>query len=363
MALLPKSSVKTLFSATKTLTAIRPYNKAASDDPSQLARADLGKLYHIPVDAAKNLNFNKILPSKYAKQLNTLDECAILCRPQFLEVLHCFQAVRPTFPGIRVVLWGRFGTGKTLTLAQAVHYAYTQNWVILNVRDVMDWTRVVKDVQMSTYRTGRIDLPEHSVNFLNHFKQQNQHLWKTILTDLKTTKDYVWTKTEKTPIDKPLTDIVDMGLASPFLANDCVGALCRELRLHASSGALKLLVAMDAGNSLYGRTVIRKADRTFATTDELSLVQQFRKFFRDDWTNGLVLTIADKREISDAHIDPFIPIETQLYTEAEAKALHDYYKDKQWLVTDEARSEAGLKQLYYLAAFNPHHFERLCAFN
>lgn len=109
-----------------------------------------------------------------------------------------------------------------------------------------------------------------------------------------------------------------------------------------------------------------------------------RKFFKDDWSNGLVLMIADKREIADARdtlavpidtpielftekgfedIDPFIPIETKLYTEAEARILHDYYKEKNWLVTDEARSDAGLKQMFYLSAFNPYYFERLCAFN
>uniref|UniRef100_A0AC34Q5E2 Small ribosomal subunit protein mS29 n=1 Tax=Panagrolaimus sp. JU765 TaxID=591449 RepID=A0AC34Q5E2_9BILA len=109
-----------------------------------------------------------------------------------------------------------------------------------------------------------------------------------------------------------------------------------------------------------------------------------KQFFNDDWTNGLVLMIADKREISDARdelavpmdtpielfgeegfedIDPFIPIETQLYTENEAKTVHGYYKDKNWLTSENSRSEAGLKQFYYLSAFNPYYFERLCAFN
>ena len=66
--------------------------------------------------------------------------------------------------------------------------------------------------------------------------------------------------------------------------------------------------------------------------------------------------IADKREISDARdplsvpidtpielfgeagfedIDPFIPIETKLYSQEEAQAIHEYYKEKHWLVTDD----------------------------
>ena len=113
----------------------RHYLKTTSDDPSQLTRDDVGKLYHIPLEATKALNFDTILPSKLKKQVDTFEECALLCRQEFLEVVHCFQAARTSFPAIRVVLWGRFGTGKTTTLAQAVHYAYTQNWTIINVRD------------------------------------------------------------------------------------------------------------------------------------------------------------------------------------------------------------------------------------
>lgn len=261
------------------LSSCRFYSKTSSDDPSKLTGDDIGKLYHIPLNTTKDLAFENILPSKFNKQVNTLDECAILCRQQFLEVLNCLKAVQTSLPSIRVVLWGKFGTGKTMTLVQTIHFAQTQNWVIFNVRDgrrilklficdinvtVMHWTRVVKDVQSSVYKPGRIDLPEHSVAFLQHFKQQNQHIWKA-LTGLKTERTYEWTKVEKTMEDRPITEMVEMGIASPFFANDCIGALCRELRRHASSGAIKLLVAMDAGNSLYGKTLIKKADRTFVS--------------------------------------------------------------------------------------------------
>jgi small subunit ribosomal protein S29 len=337
------------------LSLRRFYAKTSTDDPSKLTREDVGKLYHIPLEATKALAFEKILPSKFAKQVNTLDDCAILCRQQFLEVLNCLNVVRKNLPSIRVVLWGKFGTGKTMTLAQTVHFAQTQNWVIFNIRDVMEWTRRVKDVQSSTFKPGRIDLPEHSVVFLQHFKQQNQHIWKA-LSELKTERIYEWTKAEKTAQDRPITEIVEMGIASPFVANDCIGALCRELRRHSTNGSIKLLVAMDGGNSLYGKTLVKKADRSFAVPDELSLIYQTKKFLKDDWTNGLVLMIADKREISDARdslavpidtpielftehgfedIDPFIPIETKLYTEDEARIIHEYYKEKNWLVTKE----------------------------
>uniref|UniRef100_A0A914Z7R0 Small ribosomal subunit protein mS29 n=1 Tax=Panagrolaimus superbus TaxID=310955 RepID=A0A914Z7R0_9BILA len=365
------------------LSFYRYYAKTSTDNPSNLTQDDIGKIYQIPLEATKALAFEKILPSKFNKQVNTMDDCSILCRQQFLEVINCLNVVRPSLPSIRVVLWGKFGTGKTLTLAQTIHFAQTQNWVIFNVKDVMNWTRKVKDVQSSVYKPGRIDLPEYSVDFLQHFKQQNQHVWKT-LSGLNTERTYEWTKVEKTMQDRPITEIVEMGIASPLVANDCVGALCRELRRHSTSGAIRLLVALDGGNSLYGKTLIKKADRSFAVPEELSLIYQVKKFLKDDWTNGLVLMIADKREVVDARdtlavpidtpielfteqgfedIDPFIPIETKLYSENEARIIHEYYKEKNWLITEEARSDKGLRELHYLAAYNPYYFERLCAFN
>lgn len=54
------------------------------------------------------------------------------------------------------------------------------------------------------------------------------------------------------------------GLSAPYLASDCVGALCRELKRHASSGEIRLLVALDQANSLYGeKTIIKKQNKQF----------------------------------------------------------------------------------------------------
>lgn len=60
-----------------------------------------------------------------------------------------------------------------------------------------------------------------------------------------------------------------MGLSAPLLATDCVGALFEELRRYASKGAIKVLLAMDQANSLYGKTLIKRADRTYVRRDGL----------------------------------------------------------------------------------------------
>ncbi|KAK0414073.1 hypothetical protein QR680_007134 [Steinernema hermaphroditum] len=336
--------------------------RAATNDPSALSLSDVGKMYEVPMAIADGLGFKRNLPSAYRKQLDTLNECVWMCRKPFLEVVNCLQVVRQSFPSIRLVLWGKFGMGSI--------YA-------------MNLTRHADEIQMSSYKNGRIDAPGLAVGLLNLFKQQNQSQWKK-LSELTTSKAYEWTKVDRTAEGKPITDIVEMGLSAPFVASDCVGALVRELKLHSSSGAIKLLVAIDDANSLYGKTLVKRADRTYAPAADLTLVHHVRKFFSNDWSNGATVMVADKKEISDARdmlttplntplelfgeegfdaIDPFIPIETQLYTKEEANAVYDYYVDKKWLTSPQAQTEEARKQLMYLSAFNPFHYERLCAFN
>lgn len=127
-----------------------------------LSVQDLGHLYEVPMKDVEELNYRKVLPSPYKKQIETLNECLWMYRESLWDVITCLQvfrfhfsimtfaincnvklmsrvkflqAVRPTFPSLRIVLWGKFGTGKTITLHQAVHYAFTQNWVIFVVPD------------------------------------------------------------------------------------------------------------------------------------------------------------------------------------------------------------------------------------
>ncbi|CAD6195267.1 unnamed protein product [Caenorhabditis auriculariae] len=346
--------------------------------------ADLGKMYEIDKNTAKQLNLAKYLPSPLAKQMDTLDELVTLVRSPFLEILACMRVVDRSLPSLRLVLWGAFGTGKTVTLNQAVHHAQQNGWLIVQLRSAMDLTRNVSEVEMSTFASGRINDPTNAVVILQDFKQQNQAVWKR-LAEAKTSRDYEWSKSERTPQGKPLVDIVEMGISAPYLATDCVGALFRELRLHSSNAAdLKVLVAIDDANSLWGKTLVKRADRTFASPSDLSLVVHYRRLIANDWTNGCVLLVADKKEIADARkelevsrntplelfgeegfefIEPFLPIETSQYTEEEANTMYKYYVEKNWLTTPNARSEEGRRQLMHLSAFNPYYYERLCAFN
>jgi hypothetical protein len=88
-------------------------------------------------------------------------------------------------------------------------------------------------------------------------------------------------------------------LSAPFSATDCVGALFRELRRHATDGSIKLMVTVDRANSLYaGRTMHKKQDFTRINTDELTIALHVKKFFNGDWKNGVCILVADEAEFS-----------------------------------------------------------------
>ncbi|KAK6735496.1 hypothetical protein RB195_018609 [Necator americanus] len=180
---------------------------------SWFSASDLGHLYEIPPDVINSLGYRKLLPSSMIKQTNTLGELVTIVREPLLEVSYCMSVASPSFPALRMVLWGPFGTGKSITLNQAVHLAFTQNMVIVHLHSAMNLTRQVGEVEMSTFKQGRINDPANAVAILEQFKEQNQHMWKT-LSRLKTERDYEWTKNERTVAGRPITEIVEIRILS-----------------------------------------------------------------------------------------------------------------------------------------------------
>ncbi|KAL3117161.1 hypothetical protein niasHT_007564 [Heterodera trifolii] len=364
------------------------YMTTSSNDPSEFTADDVGKLYKVPSNLLNVLNVRRKMPEFFVRQLDTLRECVWLYRQQTQEAFHCLHEVDLAHrPALRLVLWGHFGTGKTITLSQLNHLAINKGYIIFGVKDALRWSRDnYRPVQLSTYKPGRLDSPWWAGRLLTAFKVENGHAWKK-LAELKTTKDYEWTKVEKTPKGKPLTDIVEMGLTAPALSTDCVGALCRELRAHASAGSIKLLVTIDKANGLFSEKCAVKwpTDRRKATPDEMSLNIFIRKFLMPIWSNGLCAMIADKAVVSDARdhlsvspldprslfgergyeqIEPFVSVESQHYSEAEFNVIHDYYLEKKWIQQKKGpEGEEAKRQMMYLSAFNPSHYERLCSFS
>lgn len=51
------------------------------------------------------------------------------------------------------------------------------------------------------------------------------------------------------------------------------------------------------------------------------------------------------------HLDPFLPIQVENYTDEEFESVMEYYKDRKWLRNI---SKEGQRELELLSARNPH---------
>ncbi|VDM95760.1 unnamed protein product [Thelazia callipaeda] len=368
------------------------YRKTKTDDPLVLTDEDIGCLYQVRNEDVQKLYDRFMLPVKFRKQIETLGECVWLYRKPTYEATTCLKLVSMNIPNIRLLLWGRWGTGKSMTFHQIIYHVWKQGWVIFAIPDAITLMRNYGEVMMSNYREGRIDFPKLGNQILHRFKMMNTLNWEK-LKECKTQKHYKWSKVEETKTGEPITNIVDIkmtttynnisqGLSAPSLSSDCVGGLLRELTHHCSNGKFPLLVAVDSANSLFGKTTLKDKNHALVDPNQFTLVHAIRKLFKNDWTNGACLLVGDKKEISDARdhltvpldtplelfgdhieeIEPFIPIETSLYTTEEMDALYDYYVEKNWIVSKMGRTERARTELKFLSGGNPFNYERICAF-
>ena len=60
------------------------------------------------------------------------------------------------------------------------------------------------------------------------------------------------------------------------------------------------------------------------------------------------------------HMEPFVPIEVPSYSNEEILNYFEYYKEKNWLQSPEAKSDEGKEELFFLSAKNPSQFQRVC---
>ncbi|KAK7798837.1 hypothetical protein U0070_009201 [Myodes glareolus] len=199
-------------------------------------------------------------------------------------------------------------------------------------------------MMQSTYNRQRFDQPLEASTWLKNFKTTNKHF----LSQIKVQGKYIWNKRESTEKGSPLGEVVEQGITRVRNATDAVGIVLKELRSQSSEGHFRLLVAVDGVNALWGRTTLKREDRTLIAPEELSLVHSLRKMVKNDW------------EGFDA-LDPFLPILISNYNPKEFESSFQYYLENNWLQHEKAPTEEGRKELKFLSNCNPGQLERLCA--
>ncbi|KAM5161870.1 small ribosomal subunit protein mS29 isoform 3-T4 [Callospermophilus lateralis] len=314
--------------------------------------------------------------------VKTFGEACLMIRKPALELLHYLKNTNFAHPAVRYLFYGEKGTGKTLSLCHVIHFCAKHDWLILHIPDVCFvhflahlWVKNCRDLLQSTYNKQRFDQPLEASTWLKNFKTANERF----LSQIKVQEKYVWNKREMTEKGSPLGEVIEQGLTRVRNATDAVGIVMKELKMQSSLGMFRLLVAVDGINALWGRTTLKREDKTPIAPDELSLIHNLRKMMKNDWHGGaIVLTLSQTgslfkprkaylphellgQEGFDA-LDPFLPILVSSYNPKEFESCIQYYLENNWLQHEKAPTEEGKKELLFLSNANPGQLERLCAY-
>nr|KAF6290478.1 death associated protein 3 [Myotis myotis] len=304
----------------------RAISCTSENDPAKHEEKHEGQHYNLPLQDMKTI-FPHGLPPRYAMQMKTFNEACLM------------------------------------------------DWLILHIPDAHLWVKDCRDLLQSSYNKQRFDQPLEASVWLKNFKTTNERF----LNQIKIQEKYVWNKRESIEKGSSLGEVVEQGITRVRNATDAVGIVLKELKRQSSLGIFHLLVAVDGVNALWGRTTLKREDKSPIAAEELALIHNLRKMVKNDWNGGaIVMTLSQTgslfkprkaylpqellgKEGFDA-LDPFIPILVGNYNPKEFESCIQYYLENSWLQHEKAHTEEGKKELLFLSNGNPGQLERLCAY-
>lgn len=350
--------------------------RTQESDPAGQSEKHIGQYYTIPPAHIQTV-FPHGLPARFQVQMKTFNEGCVMVRPPALEVISYLKKADYSKPALRFLFYGVKGSGKTMSLCHTVHYCATQGWLVVHIPDAHLWVKNCKELLPSSYNAARFDQPLQATNWLRNFRVTNEQF----LSKIQTRHRYVWTKREFTEEGRPLGELVDQGIARVKSSSDVVGAVIKELRLQSSQpeAGFRMAVAVDGVNALWGRSSIKKEDRSPVSVEELTLVHNLRKLVKNDWCGGAIIATLSQTgslytpktsylphellgEEGFDRMDPFVPVTVSNYSEKEFESCYLYYQDRHWLQHSQSRTEEGKKEIVFMSCRNPTALERLCAF-
>ncbi|KAM4011908.1 small ribosomal subunit protein mS29 isoform 1-T2 [Anomaloglossus baeobatrachus] len=354
--------------------APRDLFRTSECDPDRHSLDHEGQFYSLHGETVRAI-FPLGLPRRFQLQCSTFNETTIMVRRPALELIRYLRDSDFSQPALRYLLYGKIGTGKSLTMCHVVHYCHSQGWLILHLPDAHFLVKNCKELMSSSHSKERWDQPLEASVWLKNFRASNERFLSQIITQQR----YVWSKREATEAGRPLGEVVDQGLTRVKTSSDVVGVVLKELKAQSGAGAFRLLVAVDGVNALWGRTTIKKEDKSFVSPAELTLVHNFRKMLCNDWTGGAIVTsVSHTGSVFTSKssylpqallgkggfdaLDPFIPVLVGPYSEKEFESCYHYYTARRWLQHEKARTEEGKKEIVFLCNYNPREMEKICAF-
>lgn len=338
-------------------------------DPVKHTENHLARFYTMPEELSQKLFRHGGLTRKFADLCQVFTETSIMVRQPFLEIKSYIERINFSKPAVRMVLYGKPGHGKSVTLSHLVNYGHNAGFLLVHVPWVNTFMRRCKDASPSESKPGMMDVPINAAAWLVHFRTQNQHLLQKL--NLMTSKPYKYGPRDSFEAGVPITELIDFGVGRAKYACDLVEDLLREIKAYSNSGLFRTMVVIDGFNGLYAPFVI--TERRKVLNARCTLAMPFLEMSRFDWCNGVVVVSVDRLAHHDMfnaesdlplyllgkegweHLDPFIPIHVDKYNAAELNSAIEYYIDRRWIQHPSGKTKEGIAELSALCAGNVFH--------
>lgn len=348
--------------------------RTLESNPTKHEAKHLGRFYTISPEEKKQLFTYGGLPKKFAIQTKTFAETCLMVREPAVEIIKHLNNTNFNKPTNRFVLYGRDGAGRSLTMAHILHYGLVNDFILVHISWVADWFKKPKETSNSQTKEGFIDINLDAAAWLVHFKTQNTEILAKL--DLKCSREYVWSIRESTPAGAPLTDLIEHGVNRVKFATDTISVLLDELKQQSTEGKCKTMVAIDGFNAFFHpKTRILGDQKAKISPDKVTITAPFLNITNCDWNNGVCLLIVDRLALTDdrmaselpkyqlrrtgfEHLDPFIPIRVDNYTDEEYHNCYEYYLNRKWI---QLQSDGLEGELDFLSGKNPYRFMEICA--
>ncbi|CAB3364438.1 Hypothetical predicted protein [Cloeon dipterum] len=355
-----------------------PFFRSIQNSPSLHASNNSGQFYTIDPSIKKQLFLYGGIPKTFDELCNTFKETCMMIREPALEIMDYMKSTNFNNAATRYCLYGKIGTGKSMTMAHVLHYGFENSFVIVHVPWAPYWYKFPKEYSDCPTKEGMVDLPLDAVAWLIHFKNQNSHLLAD--PNLSVCQDWEWSKREITKKGAPLAEIVEMGINRVKYSTNCIEALLQELKQLSDLKRCKTIVVIDGFNIFFSdKTKIKTAAFEKIPPKRVTITSPFVDITKQDWSNGAVIVSVDdlaffRKDQRNTHyprgllgpegfehLDPFIPIETKNYSEKEFHYCIEYFLERRWIINPHAASEEGRKELAFISNRNPFNLLKVTA--
>lgn len=266
-------------------------------DPCKHTHEHIGQHYTINAEIKRQLFTYGGLPKSFATQAKTFTETCVMVRKPAIDVIQCLRSLDLSKPCTKFVLYGKKGTGRSLSLAHILHYGLNDGYLLVHVPWVGNWMRRFKERSSSATREGFIELNLDAAEWLLHFKTQNAHLLNDPIYSLS--EEVVWSKREVTPKGATFLEVVEHGTNRVKYASECVVVLAKEIKRLAKEGSCKVLVAVDGFNAFfYPKTRIRTEKKEIVHPQKVTLSIAFTELTKTDWNNAVAVLTVDEIAIA-----------------------------------------------------------------